>query len=542
MPFPVAQFNTPHSAAASSVPDSFPPFSSILFNHSDVGQDICAQDTPDYFSDLNLDQIIESVTTSLDEYALKPFFFSPVEDIDTIEYRHEVFRDLENSSLYRCICSFAERMRRMRACAARSETLYFARQKQFLFLDAAGVYCDAVVALAGDLKAIPVRSRGFKNFREYLTGYAESARFNELATDTRRLRTELSSIRYSLQIDGSRISVKPFDAEPDLSAAVLRTFEKFSQGAEREYRFPVSSELEMNHIEAVVLDMVARLNSEIFGHLDRFCDQHRAFAAETLVRFDREVQFYIAWLEFMRRFQHAELSFCYPMVTADAKEISGREVFDLALADRLVPEKTPVVTNDFYLKNPERIIVVSGPNQGGKTTFARAFGQLHYLGRLGCPVPGSAAKLFFFDRLFTHFEREENIETLQGKLEDELIRIRSILKQATPASILVMNESFLSTTTDDALFLSRQIIQRILEFDMLCVSVTFLDELSSLSEKAVSMVSTVNPKDPSVRTFKIIRKPADGLAYAAAIAEKHNLSYQAVKARFSANSEREDRL
>ncbi len=101
----------------------------------------------------------------------------------------------------------------------------------------------------------------------------------------------------------------------------------------------------------------------------------------------------------------------------------------------------------------------------------------------GCPVPGNAAKLFFFDRLLTHFERKESIETLQGKLEDELIRIRSILKKATPASILVMNESFLSTTTDDALFLSRQIIQRILELDMLCVSVTFLDELSSLSKK-----------------------------------------------------------
>jgi DNA mismatch repair protein MutS len=542
MPFPVAQFNIPHSGAASSVPGSSPPFSSILFNHSDAGQGICAQEAPNCVSDLNLDQIIGSVTTSLDEYRLKPFFFSPVEDIDTIEYRHEAFRDLENSSLYQCIGSFAERMRRMRACVARSETLYHTRQKQFLFLDAAGVYCDAVVALAGDLKAISIRSCGFENFREYLTGYAESARFNELATDTRRLRTELSTIRYSLHIDGSRISIKPFDAEPDLSAQVLRTFEKFSQGAEKEYRFPVSSELEMNHIEAAILDLVARLYSEIFGHLDRLCDQHRAFADETLVRFDREVQFYIAWLEFMRRFQHAELSFCYPMVTEGSKEISGLQVFDLALADRLVPEGTSVVTNDFYLKNPERIIVISGPNQGGKTTFARAFGQLHYFARLGCPVPGSAAKLFFFDRLFTHFEREESIEMLQGKLEDELIRIRSILEKATPASILVMNESFLSTMTDDALFLSRQIIQRILELDMLCVSVTFLDELSSLSEKTVSMVSTVDPEDPSVRTFKIVRKPADGLAYAAAIAEKHKLSYQAVKARLSASSKREDRL
>ncbi len=508
-------------------------FRSILFCRPEQRAGVDQLGAPAFFRNLNLDQVIESITAGREEYDLKPFFNAPLDDVEAVNYRHEVLHDLEGQALGECTRSFAQRMRTMRAHLAQADKLRYQYQKASWFLDAVEIYTEAVRSLSDDLAKVPVGSRGLRGFRDYLADHVGSEEFTSLVSETAQRKDDLVRVRYSLLIRTDRITVSTYDAQADYAAAVEETFEKFKRGAVKDYRVRFGDDPDMNHVEAGVLERVALLFPYVFAAFDEYCDRHRYYLDQTIADFDREVQFYLAYLEYVQRFRSAGLAFCYPRVSDRSKEVHATETFDVALANKLVPQHSPVVCNDLDLKGLERIFVVSGPNQGGKTTFARTFGQLHYLASIGGLVPGTEAQLFLGDRLFTHFGREERLSDLRGKLQDDLIRIREILEVATPSSILILNEIFTSTTLRDALFLSTKVMERIIELDLLCVWVTFVDELASMGETTVSMVSTVVPEDPTVRTFKIVRRPADGRAYAAAIAAKYGLSYERLKERLA---------
>ena len=509
-------------------------FQSILFKNAADRGPVEQAAQPDFFVDLNLDQIVAAVTAKREEYDLKPFFHLPLADADAITYRHEIMQDLEEPRLFRDITAFGARMRTMRGHLALADKLSYVRQKERWFLDAVAAYCDAVTQLTHDLSRTQFISRGLLSFREYVIGYAASEGFVSLLEQTKKLKADIASIRYCLFIGGLTAQASRYAGEPDYSAEIEATFERFKQGDVREYPFEFSEEPGMNRIEAMIHELVVQLYSDVFSALENYCTVHGEFRDPTIATFDREVQFYLAWLEHIAPLRKAGLNFCYPLISQTSKVISSLQGFDLALATKLMAEHALPVCNDFHLTGPERTIVVTGPNQGGKTTFARTFGQLHYLAGLGCPVPGAQAQLYLFDRLFTHFEREENTANLRGKLQDDLVRIHAILEHATPESIVIINEIFTSTTFRDATLLSRKIASRITELGLLCVWVTFIDELASLNEKIVSMTSMVVPENPALRTYRIVRRPADGLAYAQAIAEKYRLTYDMTKERIKA--------
>ncbi|HQI77201.1 MAG TPA: DNA mismatch repair protein MutS, partial [Candidatus Latescibacteria bacterium] len=342
-------------------------FRSILFQ--DAGEDgpAVAREAPAYFSDLNLDQIVDAVTAGRQDYDLKSFFYTVLQDIDAIRYRQEIFRDLENEALLAQVSAFAQQMRAMRGHLARADKLHYPYQKKRWFLEAVDIYCDAVNGLAQGLTLAELTSRGFQAFREYVTAHVRSERFASLQAETKKLIADLAAVRYCLHIRGNRIQVRRYESEPDYREEVENTFEKFKQGEAKDYRVTFSDGPDMNPVEAQILDFVARLHPQPFSALDRYCAANADYLDETIGRFDREVQLYLAWLEHLAALRRAGLPFCYPQLDDACKDVRVRDAFDLALAHRLARENAPVVRNDFHLAGKERILVVTGPNQGGKT-------------------------------------------------------------------------------------------------------------------------------------------------------------------------------
>ncbi|MGH7990556.1 MAG: hypothetical protein ACREDS_10260, partial [Limisphaerales bacterium] len=127
-------------------------FQSVLFETSTPRNFDDKLESPVFFHDLNLDQIVDAITLGREEYNLKPFFYAFLTSLDTITYRQEIMQELEDESLFESIKSFSNRMREMRLCLAATQSWNYKYSKERWLLDAVETYCEAIIDLQGNLE------------------------------------------------------------------------------------------------------------------------------------------------------------------------------------------------------------------------------------------------------------------------------------------------------------------------------------------------------------------------------------------------------
>ena len=515
-------------------------FYSVLFPTEESAKKPRNQRAPDCFSDLQLDRILKAVLPDYADFHLEEYFYTPLTDPETVRYRQEVMEELEEPEKRAAVEEIIRRIPETRAILEETrpkllkgglltgEKLTDNYLEMGRFLDTLVSYLDAVNDLNGILQKLNLRSAGLRKLSAYLTDYCSSEQLRDMTAWRQRIRENLKHIRFNMLVKPLSIRVTPYEGQEDYAQRITALFSRFRQEESRSFLRPMEEKPRSERIENQVLKMVSKLYPEEFKDLRDFVAAYIDITDDTVLDFIREVQFYFAWLDMMKTMKEIGFRFCYPELRGREEERFAADAYDLSLAVRTLK---PVVPNDFSLTPPEQILVVTGPNQGGKSTFARAFGQIFYLASLGVSVPARQAALPLCDQVLTHFERGEDRKLKSGKLEEDILRLKGLLDRSTKDSVFVVNEIYSSTTLKDALTLGGHMIDAITEKAGSAVVVTFMEELSEYGPQTVSMVSGVSDDAEHTRTYQVRRRKADGVAFARLLVGKYGLTREQLRRR-----------
>ncbi len=205
-----------------------------------------------------------------------------------------------------------------------------------------------------------------------------------------------------------------------------------------------------------------------------------ARAAEYLASFfdllRKELSFYVGGLRFTRQMRELGMPWCLPELTAeDSFSRRWEELYDVSLAYR---NRAAVVGNTLAAEG-KRLYIVTGANQGGKTTFLRSFGQAQLMAQCGLPVGAKAYTAPFRGAVFTHFRQEEDRFLKSGKLDKELERMDRITDFVRPGDVVLFNESFASTNEREGSEIGLEITEALIECGVEVVSVSHLHRFAA---------------------------------------------------------------
>lgn len=487
---------------------------------------------PGFYVDLNLNQILRELQEKGKEYDIRKMYFYFPEDYETVCYRQAIYREIREKKLEAALQSFSRHMRETRRYLELSDIAEEKQQDQMYYFNAVSEFTDGVELLRETLSVGNAESEGLSGLFSFVEEICEDNQWKECRTATNEIREMLRDLRFVLNIDGSALKVRQLLTDRFYFDNLKVLFpDKFSGrkgmfDIPEEYLIPspFGVKEKLGYLEAEIVKMYRRVRPEFFQLLAKFNKYYKKIIRDEMYRIEEELQFYLVYSAFQTEMEQHGCAFCEPEITPGG-EFSVQQVYDLALARKNRWIGKEVVSNSVQYREGERFFVVTGPNQGGKTTFARSLGQLVYFAMMGLTVPAQSAKVPYFENLLTHFSVEESMESGRGKLKEELTRLAPMMKETKKNGFIILNELFTTAATYDAFIMGQRVLTHFGKQGFIGVYVTHVAELTKAGEGVVSLVALEDEKDHRRRTFRVVRKEAEGIGFAGDIVEKHHLGY-----------------
>ena len=317
------------------------------------------------------------------------------------------------------------------------------------------------------------------------------------------------------------------------------------------YAFPVDRELgwalepTMVPLFADLAKILEKTTAPIANKLKEYSGMQSDFL--TLLR--QSLIYYLGAVQFIRHMKATGLPMCLPEIRNGGEQqclIKGSYNVNLALRlgsrDGKQRLAEVIIRNDVDISLEGQIMILTGPNQGGKTTYMVGIGVAQLLAQVGCFVPGEQARISPVDNIYSHFPLEEKPEANAGRFGEEAMRLAQIFEQVTPDSLVLLNESLSNTSYGESLYLAQDIVRILRRVGARAIYSTHLHELGNRVEelnqsvpgdgKIISVVSS--PIDEEIptgqpvvhRSYKVEARPPLGQSYAREIAGRYGIRYE----------------
>jgi hypothetical protein len=319
------------------------------------------------------------------------------------------------------------------------------------------------------------------DYFETLRGHLSQLRFRSGELMSAQLGRDNSGINYVLRSGGARRNWKErVGIEP-------RSIHAFS--------IPPRDEAGAQALEDMAsrgINLVANAAAQSADHVSSYFTMLRA-----------ELGFYVSCLNLRDQLtaRNQPMTFPEPVPWSPAVFSCG-DLRDTSLALRT----GPVVGNDVDADG-KPLVIITGANSGGKSTFLRSTGLARLMMQCGMFVTAQSLQASVCRQIFTHFIREEDPAMVSGRLEEELQRMSTIADQITPRSLVLFNESFAATNEREGSEIGRQVVRALLEADISVFFVTHqFDFADSFHRQQTDTTLFLRaPRQPGgQRTYKLI--------------------------------------
>ncbi len=467
-------------------------------------------------NDLGLEIILKAMSNG-DEFIYdmsKAAFLNTLTKKEEVLYRQEVLKDcLNNEQTVKDIYALS-----IKSIEKKHENLLgiFGRFPGSLLSSSVSLldmYFDILKELReiADTNKQKFNSLGFKRFftmiqdelsEEYITNvkeYLKELRFKKGVLLSAKLGYANEGINYTLRRD--KYALKSW-----LGKVFIKKSKEYSYTLHP--RDDAGANILRNIRDEALYDVALSL-SRSAKHVDNFFKLLR-----------KEFAFYLGCINLHKTLKKSNLQSTFPKV-CDKEEfkLTSKGVYDISLALILNKE---VIGNDLDADKKE-LIIITGANQGGKTTFLRSVGIAYLMMQSGMFIPAKQFEASISSGIFTHFKKEEDKTLKSGKFDEELLRMSQIIEHIHPNALILFNESFASTNEFEGSQIAKEIVQALLKKDIRVFFVTHMYELSNYfyqQKLGNTIFLRANRKKDGQRDFKIIPSPPLQTSYAKDIYKK----------------------